>query len=323
MKKFSSIGQFRNVVKLVKSHYEYIQMRDDIPTLSYTGTVKLHGSNGGIRRSEGVIEVQTRNNVIDLTTDNFGFAHFIDALALDDLHDLFDRIGTDPDDDITIFGEWIGKGIQKGTAISKLDRQFVIFGAYKNDAYVKNDKSWNISDQSIYNILKLPTYHVDVDFKQPQIALDIMIEITLGVEEQCPWGALYEQEGIGEGVVWTCDEHPEASDRWFKIKGSKHSNNKDNREKRMATVDPQVVENINQCVEIILTEERLKQGLDILQEQGLDIDPRNLGTYLKWISLDTRKEELDTIEANDLEWKDVVKLVTQKAKDFFFEQLTL
>jgi hypothetical protein len=64
----------------------------------------------------------------------------------------------------------------------------------------------------------------------------------------------------------------------------------------------------------------LVQGIEHLKEMNLDVDMRNMGKYLKWINQDTMKEEMDTIEANGLEWKDVVKQVTSKAKTFFMDK---
>ena len=43
MDKFTSIGQFRNVVKIVRQHYARIHADHLIPTLTFIGTTKLHG----------------------------------------------------------------------------------------------------------------------------------------------------------------------------------------------------------------------------------------------------------------------------------------
>ena len=46
----------------------------------------------------------------------------------------------------------------------------------------------------------------------------------------------------------------------------------------------------------------------------------NMGKFLKWVGQDTQKEEMDTVTANGLEWSDVVKPITAKAKKFFMEK---
>jgi len=124
---------------------------------------------------------------------------------------------------------------------------------------------------------------------------------------------------IGEGIVWTCDERPDDSGMWFKTKGEKHSSKKRSK-KEVANIDPQKVENINQCVDIILTEGRLEQGFDYLRENGLELEMKNMGKYLKWVGQDTKKEELDTVEANGLEWDDVSKIIISRAKANFMEK---
>jgi hypothetical protein len=48
---------------------------------------------------------------------------------------------------------------------------------------------------------------------------------------------------------------------------------------------------------------------------------KSIGNYLKWISKDCMKEEMDTIEANGLEWKEVVKVINKKAKEFFIKAI--
>lgn len=44
--KYPSIEQLRNVVKKVKTRSEYLQVK--YPVVEFNGTVKLHGTNGGI-----------------------------------------------------------------------------------------------------------------------------------------------------------------------------------------------------------------------------------------------------------------------------------
>jgi hypothetical protein len=318
MKKFSSIEQFRHVVKSVQLYFERTGRPSEVPTLHFTGTTKLHGTNAGIRRStSGKIQAQSREQIISPTCDNYGFAAFVESLPNKELNELFDKIGGCQD--TTIYGEWIGKGIQDTVAACELERQWVIVGAWVNEEYVPNNVAWRIDEFNIFNILDIDTYKIIIDFKNPGDAIEELEALTKRVEEQCPWSYSFGVKGIGEGIVWTCDERPYDSDLWFKTKGSKHSGkNKD--KKKIATVDPQKVENIEKCIDIILTEGRLNQGLEHLKENHLDFEMKNMGKYLKWVGQDTQKEEMDTVEANDLEWKDVAKLVTTRAKKFFMDK---
>jgi len=320
MKKFSSIEQFRHVVKSVQLYFERTDRPTEVPTQHFTGTVKLHGTNAGIRRSaSGKIQAQSREQIISPTCDNYGFAKYVEEIPHNELNKLFDRITPITDANITIYGEWIGKGIQSGVGVSELDKQWVIFGAHVNDEYVPNQYFWRLDAFNIFNILDIDTYQITIDFKNPGDAIEKLEQLTKEVEDQCPWSYSFGVKGIGEGIVWTCDERPDDSGLWFKTKGDKHSGKKKSG-KKIATIDPQKVESIEKCVDIILTEGRLVQGLEHLKENHLDFEMKNMGKYLKWIGQDTQKEEIDTVEANDLEWKDVAKLVTSRAKKFFMDK---
>lgn len=321
MKQFTSIEQFRHVVKSIHMHYEYIGKLNELPTIDFIGTAKLHGTNAGIRRSpSGKITAQSKTRLISPTDDNYGFAKFIEAIPPEVLHlELFDKVAI-MGDDITIYGEWIGKGIQGATGVGKLEKQWVIFGASVNDTYVPNKVEWCSESYNIYNIMDIEPYCITIDFNDPEASIEPLQTMTLGVEEQCPWAKKFDVEGIGEGIVWVRADMPSAHDYWFKIKGQKHSGEGKNK-KEMVTIDPQVVENISQCVDIILTEGRLKQGLEYLKEENLEVEMRNMGKYLKWVGQDTQKEELDTVVANGLEWNDVSKVVIARSKKFFMDEI--
>jgi len=318
MKKFSSIDHFRHVVKSVHWYFERIGQKSKVPTMTFTGTVKLHGTNAGVRRSaSGKIQPQSKEQILSPTCDNYGFAAFVESLPNKELNELFDKVGGCKD--TTIYGEWIGKGIQSGCGINQLEKQWVIVGAWVDGEYVPNKVTWRNDELNILNILDIDTYHITIDFKNPGDVIEELETLTKEVEEQCPWAYSFGVKGIGEGIVWTCDERPDDSDLWFKTKGEKHSGKKKSG-KKVATIDPQKVESIEKCVDIILPEGRLNQGFDHLREKNLEFEMKNMGKYLKWVGQDVQKEEMDTIEANGLEWKDVTKQITVRAKKFFMDK---
>lgn len=319
MKKFSSIEQFRHVVKHVRYHYEFIQQ--PTPVLNFTGTVKLHGSNSGVSRTNGVFSTQSREREITIDDDNYGFANFINSLSKNKLNELFDKVSSSMD--VTIFGEWVGQGIQKNVAVSKLPKHFVIFSVWDNVAnkYLENNKDWRIEELNIFNILQIPTYSVTIDFAHPENIIETLEKYTLEVEKECPWGKKFGISSIGEGIVWTCLEHPEDSRLWFKTKGEKHCNkgDKDNK-KHIANVSPEKLNTINEVVEYVLPEWRLQQGITVLQERGVFLDMKAISEYLKWIGQDVKKEEMDTITNNGLEWKDISNNITLKAKNYYINE---
>lgn len=320
MEKWSSIEQFRHVVKYVQSWAEYHEQ--PLPTLMFRGTVKLHGTNAGIKRHKGEFTAQGRTRELFVGDDNYGFANWLheglkDPTFASEINTMFDNVCSEPDAEVTIYGEWCGKGIQKKVAIAELDKRFVVFGARVNGDYVEITQGVNMpSFDSVDNILVAGTFLLSIDFSEPAKALEELEKLTLQVEEKCPYTALYGVDGIGEGIVWNCVEFMENSDLWFKTKGEKHSG-KGDKKRNVATIDPEKLEKISDLVDYVLSSSRLQQGLEHVES----LEMKNMGQYLKWVGQDVQKEEMDTIEANGLEWKDVNKHINTKARQFFMDQV--
>jgi len=173
---------------------------------------------------------------------------------------------------------------------------------------------------SIYSIDRIYCYNKEIDFNNPHDAISDLESLTIKVEEICPWANEFGVEGIGEGLVWTPINRDIAlnTSLWFKTKGEEHSGKKN---KIKIEIDPVVAENITKLVEKILPEWRLQQGISELKEQKFDIEIKNIGAYLKWIGQDIKKEEMDTVETNNFEWKDISKHANKKAKDYYFKMI--
>lgn len=340
MHKFPSIEQFRSVIREVNHRARYIGQDSDnqpifnegeveMPTLEFRGSVKLHGTNAAIVYTWNPLtfgyefHAQSRKNIITPTKDNAGFAAFAhtsdtESLLAKVMKSVGD-LGYTPEV-VKIFGEWCGGNIQKGVALNGLEKMFVIFA-------VKVDKSWLTEDQlkdiknhdeRIYNVLDYTVYRTTIDFNKPEDAVNKMVDLTIAVEDECPVGKEFGNSGIGEGIVWTCvSEGYESSRYWFKTKGEKHQSSKT---KTLIPVDVERINNIKELVDSFVTESRLNQGLEQLREQGLEIDRRNVGTFLKWMFNDVIKEELDTIVDNGFEPKDVSSAISNKSRIWFFEQ---
>jgi hypothetical protein len=327
MKEFPSIESLRHLVKEVRTACDY--KSKPYPTIDFLGTVKLHGTNAGVRVTETKVQAQGRTRILDIQGDNFGFAFYV-STRNDIFRNLKDTI-LPYSTDVTFFGEWIGPGIQKAVAVSELpSKQFVIFSVYDAD----EDTIYPISDipnlqdaealmlpllneQSIYFISQVDNYLVSVDFKNPEAAALEIERMTLLVEQECPWGKKFGIIGTGEGIVWTAVNLDYRL--WFKSKGLKHK--KVPKDKPKVEVDPVRVEGINKLVEAILPEWRLEQGFSFLRENGHDLSVHSTGKYLKWICQDIIKEETDVIAANGFEWRDVVGHVNAKARTYFLESL--
>ena len=66
---------------------------------------------------------------------------------------------------------------------------------------------------------------------------------------------------------------------------------------------------------------RLEQALDAhVNENGLDLEMKNIGTFLRWVFNDIIKEEADTIEASGFTQKELGKSISDIAKRFYIEK---
>lgn len=313
MEKFTSIESFKHVVANVRKHYN--KFGKPFPTLNFEGTVKLHGTNAGVRRTaSGKIQPQSRERLVSIGSDNAGFAFYIES-HMDAVKRLFDGFASDAD--VTLYGEWCGGNIQSNVALSKLEKHWVLFAVKVNGEYAVLPRDLHDNANKIYNVYQIPTYHVEIDFLSPEPASEILADLTLKVEKECPWAKLmFNVEGISEGIVWHSVEHPEKEFLWFKTKGMLHKGN-DKTKTPKIKIDDQKLASIKELVNEILPEWRLEQGISYLRENALPLLPQSTGDYLKWIAKDILKEETDTIVASGFEWKQVQGQVMQTSRQFF------
>jgi hypothetical protein len=335
--RFPKIGQFRQVIKAVVDSARYFGNDENgdpifdatktIPTLTFEGTVKLHGTNAGVSvNKEGEIWAQSRENIIDIKNDNAGFAFFVESNK-DIFKELLMSIDMKDADFVTIFGEWCGGSIQKGVAINGLDKMFVVFAVKlsyidieRANFYLKSDMFKDIKsvDNKIYNTLDFKKIVIEIDFNNPAMVQNKMIEITTEIENECPVGKAFGKIGIGEGVVYKHYKE-DGSVLQFKVKGGKHAGS--SKVKKLQIVDTEKLESINEFVDYVVTEERLNQGIEkVFTMNNIDMDIKKMGEYLRWIMSDVVAEEMDTMKDNKLEPKDVGKFVSNRARNWFLKK---
>lgn len=310
MIKYSSIGQFRNFLKLV-NHFERRK-------ILLNGTIKAHGTNIGIRINNNNQQCQSRNKTIDIENDMYGFCKW-HSNKIDFFNSIYNELSLDKNDEIIIFGEWAGKGIQKGVAISEVDKFFYIFGIKvvkdNNITYWLDDYEFISKYKDIVFADQIKNYIIELDLDNPKFIQNKLIELTNNVEKECPIGLHFGISGIGEGIVWEYIDENGKSFK-FKVKGEKHSVTK---VKKLASIDPEKLKSINEFVEYSITENRLNQAL--FESCNNDPDIKNIGLFLKWINNDIIKEESDTLKENGLVFQDVVKGITIKAKTLYMTLL--
>ena len=340
--KYPSIEQFYNVITELKYHYG----ADADVTLPFTGTVKLHGSNGGVAWDGHAedLTIQSRNRVISVANDNAGFAQFVTARThsfKNLFQEIFKTFPLEGNETAYLYGEWCGKGIQKGVAISEVDKLFVMFNVVFKTNDDDNDEQqssrrwlpasvfdifkadatvWPASDR-LYNIYQFSTWTKNIHFVQPDLGetRNEIVELTNQVEAECPVGKYFGVSGVGEGIVWTTrftsPRDGQTHHFRFKVKGAKHSVSK---VKTLAAVDTEKLKTIDEFLDYAVTDNRMDQGYDeLFIKTGQPATIKNLGTFIKWVRDDVIKEETDTLEANGLLAKDIGKPISTRARQWF------
>lgn len=331
-KSYHKIRQFKDVVRDIQHIANFkgidvdkkpIYEESSKPTISFKGTVKLHGTNAGIcyDPKNGIV-AQKRSSFLkgDDIGSHMGFNDFVNHIEkesfiklMDNLWNTYCEIG----EQITLYGEWAGVGIQKGVAISQLNKSFYIFDCKIYNSNTDENRWIDVSElrpniDNVYNIHQFKTFCLDIDFNNPQLSQNTLKKITEEVERECPVSKELGQSGVGEGVVWTGFWNDQKY--IFKVKGEKHSTTK---VKTLASVNPEVLKSINDFVEYACTQNRIEQGIKEINAT----EKKHMPDLLRWVANDILSEESDTLKSNGLEWKQVAKDCSNRVRQYFFLKL--
>lgn len=209
---------FKSKIQFVKKDENGVVYDETIPlpTVSLTGTTKLHGTNASIvcllKEDECTYYPQSRNKIISVDSDNCGFAkwstdkkeHFKEyTMNILEKNKGFDGV--------VFYGEWCGEKIQKGVAISQLPRMFILFDVLlvntldgQSSKWLKVDE-WNFQnpEHQIFSVQNYPQFNVELDFNLFKENEHRLIEHMESVVSQCPVAKEFGVSGTGEGVVYT------------------------------------------------------------------------------------------------------------------------
>lgn len=326
--KFTSIESFAHVFR----GQEYFGER---AVVHYGAKIKLHGTNAAVRVSSGgavpaTVTAQSRSRDITPEMDNCGFARWVAANE-----DAWFTTTAEGAPDITFFGEWAGKGIQKGDAVTKLDQKyFFIFAVQIEDQMITTPADIEEIIPDLDDVIVLPwdmVFEQVVDFNDPaacQSFADLLSEKIKRVGERDPFiHGIFGIEGPGEGWVispicnpgtdpleGTLDRH------WyntlaFKVKTEAHMVQKT---KKAVSKDIEVPEGVAGFIEMFVTPARCEQGLT--EACGGEASLRHTGDFLKWMGQNVKKESATELADAGLEWKDVTKHLTQAARQWFIDK---
>ena len=323
-----------------------------LPVMNFVGTVKLHGSNTAIGyQKEFGHWCQSRNRVITPNHDHAGFAQHIYPIVDEFLLKYIlphCRIISEyyrNDDQIILCGEWCGGDIQKNVALCGLSTMFVIFKVkiinrlrktksnidmntsseelqkklsriYWLDPKEWRDVKWH--ERSIYSIFDFSTYSIEIDFNMPELSQTSLTQITEQVEQRCPVGAYFNRTGIGEGVVWT-EWTRTSGNLTFKVKGREHLVTRSN---TLVSLKVTKVADIPEFIEYTCTKNRMDQALNYMREQNVPIEMKTLNIFVRWLIEDICNEEKDTMEASNLNLKEVIRAITKRGEIWYIEKVT-
>eukprot|EP01105_Mastigella_eilhardi_P013189 TRINITY_DN2997_c1_g1_i1.p1 TRINITY_DN2997_c1_g1~~TRINITY_DN2997_c1_g1_i1.p1 ORF type:complete len:380 (-),score=117.26 TRINITY_DN2997_c1_g1_i1:97-1236(-) len=316
----------------------------------YRGKVKLHGCNAGVhlRATEtGSVEIlpQSRTRVLSVNNDNAGFCNFALSkteffkAALPKAKEVF------PDaQEITIFGEWCGPGIQKGVAVSAIGKK--IWALFSLELHLPKETMLVTDPAQIQSCLPglpkdvyLLPWHTSAecgesvtldltDDEQMQSQTAKINDLVACIDHDDPWvAATFGVHGTGEGVVWypvsLVDERGLMTTKQFgglsfKTKGVHHAMVvRPGKQHAPAQVNAEVASSIAEFAAMFVSEARCQQGIG--EACGGTATKAKTRQFVLWISNDVKKESATELAASKLTWEKVDKAVATAARDWFLK----
>lgn len=266
---------------------------------------------------------------------------------------------------ISIYFEWGGGSIQKKSCLSGLDKRALIFQYFKvspnepkldktgqvisafwlktqvevrryKGEYFKKHEPANGNDivhyeyvdnkeANIFNVMNFQTDTINIDFNEPLLAKNKIIEMINKNEKNSPIGQAFGVEGnILEGYVLTFEY--KGNIHRFKVKGELHSSGTG----KVKTLKPVNEELENKKIkfvnEIACTESRLDQMYtEIIHTKHngdfLLMDMKDLRDYLVLVYRDVIKENSEEMAEVGLEPKQINSMVSKVAVSYFRSRL--
>lgn len=326
-----SIENFHTLRRTLKDFPDPLQGQTKV---AYKAKVKLHGSNAGIRLCpDGQVIPLSRTTVLTPgKADNAGFARWVSETHwLSLCH--WGR-------ELVVYGEWCGPKIQQGMALNQIpERIFAVFAIL--DITHGGEGSLIVEPSEIAKIVVgipqthiLPWYFSDeafeatgqiyeIDWSMTAAELEVVLEPinaqVLQVEACDPWVAkVFGIRGMGEGLVFFPQSHPNFAQLAFKAKGKEH---------RMVTStkpiqpNPEVASQAPAFAELVVTPARLEQGARAVANGELVFSIKTLGPFLQWMTADLGKETKAELEVSGLSPKVAIAACIAKAKAWYMGQI--
>ena len=341
------IALFHNVRKYTETMPDILMGGNQV---TYRPKIKLHGANCAIQcHNDGKLVPQSRTTELSPENDFAGFAKWAR-----ETEGYWKSPGKfHPRNDVVVYGEWIGKGINKdAVAVSSLpNKVFAVFAAkplypekytpivesvMRDGKMIDNpDFAWSQDliieplalEALVHDIpdtYVLPWYSKSfvIDWSKTDDGLaDVVAQINdwvHQVELVDPWvKSKFNIDGTGEGLVFypMSKEHVGAENFGNLAFKAKGEKHRVVKTKEPVQVSATAAASIDQFVDLVLTDARLEQGANAVG--GTGFDKKLVGKFLAWVSADVEKETQDELQASNLTWKQVQKAVSERARTWY------
>lgn len=322
--KFTSIDAFKNV-------WHSQRKRGMFDVVEYQKVIKLHGTNGAIRYEGNTVTAQKRTSDVFAEDDNQGFATFVKkteanwkATFEDFIAEYYSEARPEQ---IVVYGEWAGNGIQNKDAVTMLKQKYFFVFAVEVDGVVFNDAlTMSGATAELDNVLVLQCDEiVSIDFADDSSTRETLERLSAEVEEVGKIDpfikSVFEVEGPGEGYVLSpmTTEKGMSRNNWaaltFKAKCEDHRVQKT---KAAASIRVQTPADVIEFGEMFVTPQRCEQAA--LEACNNEIIMQNIRAFLNWMQEDVRKESTLEIEKMGKTYSYVAGQVAIKSKEWFMKK---
>jgi hypothetical protein len=308
--------------------------------VTFKAKVKLHGSNFGVALCGDQLRAQSRSQFIDRS----GMGRLVFEKNEAYWRSLVVPGGPQA---FTVFGEYCGKGVQKGVALAQLNTVFMaVFGIdiggrlVVEPAEIEAFLTLNGKVKLPNDVLVLPWYETEYELDLSQDTEAHMAEVEKVLEKidvevqkidsKDPWvERMFNVAGPGEGLVLypvSLLESVPALPNFrtisrdafgaiaFKAKGEKH---------RVVTaaksvaIVPEKAAGAEAFAKLMCPEPRLEQGASTVG----GFDPKLVRDFIAWVAKDVQKEGQHELEASKLTWKDVTGPINKLASAWYLAKI--
>jgi hypothetical protein len=173
----------------------------------------------------------------------------------------------------------------------------------------------------IYNISRGGLFRTTLEAQPQKNKKDLMNDMTLKVENECPFGKSFGISGIGEGIVWKIDGDLGGNAKfWIKTKGPKHQGTHTEDLKKTG-LSEDVVRRATQFADAAVTEQRLNQAWDYLVEMDVKRNRAAVAKFVEWLKKDVELEEKNEIVEMGIEVIALRKAIGLVGKAWYVQKL--